>query len=93
MSSMMVAHGAAIAEDALDLIRLDLEQLPVMVDYITAAQEACLLLGGMYKDWEEFLLRTSSVAGFGNGAEQVMRRLSANFRIRNADGCQRRLTL
>ena len=41
--AVVIARSPAIAEDALDLIGLDIEELPVMADHITAAKEACLL--------------------------------------------------
>ncbi len=41
--AIVVASDPAIAEDALELIVLDIEELPPLADYVTAARNECLL--------------------------------------------------
>lgn len=41
--AIVVASDPAIAEDALELIVLDIEELPPVADYITASRDECLL--------------------------------------------------
>jgi carbon-monoxide dehydrogenase large subunit len=41
--AVVVADSPAVAEDALELIRLDIEELPVIADHVAAAQDRCLL--------------------------------------------------
>ena len=45
--AVVLAESAAIAEDALDLIRVEIEELPVVADYIESARDRSILFESM----------------------------------------------